>query len=161
MEGTRPVPAEVQALINNTVFGNPRRMATGLDQNRLTLLLAVLEKKAGLRLSDKDVYANVVGGLKLEDRAGDLAIALSIASCLLDVSLPEKFAAIGEISLTGEVLSASRLEKRIQECIRLGFLNIMVPKMDNGPDVKGARLTGVSDINDAVLFLMKKERSER
>jgi DNA repair protein RadA/Sms len=159
MEGTRPVPAEVQALINNTVFGNPRRMATGLDQNRMTLLLAVLEKKAGLKLSDKDVYANVVGGLKLEDRAGDLAIALSIASCLLDVSLPEKFAAIGEISLTGEVLSASRLEKRIQECVRLGFVNIMVPKTDNGPEVKGARMVGVSDINDAVLFLMKKEKA--
>jgi DNA repair protein RadA/Sms len=159
MEGTRPVPAEVQALINNTVFGNPRRMATGLDQNRLVLLLAVLEKKAGLRLSDKDVYANVVGGLKLEDRAGDLAIALSIASCLLDAALPEKFAAIGEISLTGEVLSVSRLEKRIQECVRLGFRDIMIPKTDNVPEVKGTRLIAISDINDAALLLMKKEKA--
>ncbi|OQB20547.1 MAG: hypothetical protein BWY11_02303 [Firmicutes bacterium ADurb.Bin182] len=155
MEGTRPMLAEVQALINLTAFGNPRRMATGLDLNRLVLLLAVLEKKAGLKLSDKDVYANVVGGLKLEERAGDLAVALSIASCLSDIPLPKGFAVFGEISLTGEVRSISRLEKRVQECVRLGFVNIMLPKAEPLPQIKGAKLIPVSDVNDAVLLLMK------
>lgn len=150
MEGTRPMLVEVQSLINATAFGNPRRMAAGIDQNRLVLLLAVLEKKAGLRLSDKDVYINVVGGLKLEERAVDLAIALCIASCLEDKPLPKNTAVIGELGLTGELRSVSRLEKRVQECARLGFDRIILPKGAKIAEMPGVKLLKVANIRDAV-----------
>ena len=105
MEGTRPMMVEVQALLSTSPFSNPRRMAAGLDNNRLVLLLAVLEKKAGLRFYDKDVYTNVVGGIRLDERAGDLAVAMCIAGAGADIALPPRTAILGELSLTGEVLS--------------------------------------------------------
>ena len=150
MEGTRPILVEVQSLINATAFGNPRRMASGIDQNRLVLLLAVLEKKAGLRLSDKDVYINVVGGLKLEERAADLAVALCIASCLADKPLKKNTALIGELGLTGELRSVSRLEKRVQECARLGFDKIILPKSAKLPPMPGMTMLPAANIRDAV-----------
>ncbi len=127
MEGTRPILAEVQALLASSAFSNPRRMASGIDFNRLALLLAVLEKKAELRFVDKDVYVNVVGGLRLNERAGDLAVALCIASAQLDISIPPTTAFLGEISLTGEIRNVNRLEKRVQECARLGFSHVFIP----------------------------------
>ncbi len=103
MEGTRPMMVEVQALLSTSPFSNPRRMAAGLDNNRLVLLLAVLEKKAGLRFYDKDVYTNVVGGIRLDERACDLAVAMCIAGAGADIALPPRTAILGELSLTGEV----------------------------------------------------------
>ncbi|MEG1547112.1 MAG: DNA repair protein RadA [Clostridia bacterium] len=152
LEGTRPMLVEVQSLLSPTAFNNPRRMATGLDGNRLVLLLAVLERKAGLRLADKDVYANVVGGIRLDERAGDLAISLCIASALLDLPLPARTAAIGELSLTGEVRAVSRMDKRINECARLGFTTIILPKCDL-PTSKGIKFMPVTTIGDAVRLL--------
>ena len=153
MEGTRPMMVEVQALLSTSPFSNPRRMAAGLDNNRLVLLLAVLEKKAGLRFYDKDVYTNVVGGIRLDERAGDLAVAMCIAGAGADIALPPRTAILGELSLTGEVRPVNRLDKRIQECARLGFSHIVVPNSDTLPRVDGLNYTHVKNIREALCIL--------
>ena len=153
MEGTRPMMVEVQALLSTSPFSNPRRMAAGLDSNRLVLLLAVLEKKAGLRFYDKDVYTNVVGGIRLDERAGDLAVAMCIAGAGADIALPPRTAILGELSLTGEVRPVNRLDKRIQECARLGFSHIVVPNSDTLPKVDGLNYTRVKNIREALCIL--------
>jgi DNA repair protein RadA/Sms len=149
MEGTRPMMVEVQALLSTSPFSNPRRMAAGLDNNRLVLLLAVLEKKAGLRFYDKDVYTNVVGGIRLDERAGDLAVAMCIAGAGADIALPPRTAILGELSLTGEVRPVNRLDKRIQECARLGFSHIV----DTLPKIDGLNYTRVKNIREALCIL--------
>ena len=153
MEGTRPMMVEVQALLSTSPFSNPRRMAAGLDNNRLVLLLAVLEKKAGLRFYDKDVYTNVVGGIRLDERAGDLAVAMCIAGAGADIALPPRTAILGELSLTGEVRPVNRLDKRIQECARLGFSHIVGPNSDTLPKVDGLNYTRVKNIREALCIL--------
>ena len=153
MEGTRPMMVEVQALLSTSPFSNPRRMAAGLDNNRLVLLLAVLEKKAGLRFYDKDVYTNVVGGIRLDERACDLAVAMCIAGAGADIALPPRTAILGELSLTGEVRPVNRLDKRIQECARLGFSYIVVPNNDALPRVDGLNYTRVKNIREALCIL--------
>lgn len=153
MEGTRPMMVEVQALLSTSPFSNPRRMAAGLDNNRLVLLLAVLEKKAGLRFYDKDVYTNVVGGIRLDERACDLAVAMCIAGAGADIALPPRTAILGELSLTGEVRPVNRLDKRIQECARLGFSHIVVPNSDTLPKVDGLNYTRVKNIREALYIL--------
>ena len=153
MEGTRPMMVEVQALLSTSPFSNPRRMAAGLDNNRLVLLLAVLEKKAGLRFYDKDVYTNVVGGIRLDERACDLAVAMCIAGAGADIALPPRTAILGELSLTGEVRPVNRLDKRIQECARLGFSHIVVPNSDTLPKIDGLNYTRVKNIREALCIL--------
>lgn len=153
MEGTRPMMVEVQALLSTSPFSNPRRMAAGLDNNRLVLLLAVLEKKAGLRFYDKDVYTNVVGGIRLDERACDLAVAMCIAGAGADIALPPRTAILGELSLTGEVRPVNRLDKRIQECSRLGFSHIVVPNSDTLPKIDGLNYTRVKNIREALCIL--------
>lgn len=153
MEGTRPMMVEVQALLSTSPFSNPRRMAAGLDNNRLVLLLAVLEKKAGLKFYDKDVYTNVVGGIRLDERACDLAVAMCIAGAGADIALPPRTAILGELSLTGEVRPVNRLDKRIQECARLGFSHIVVPNSDTLPKVDGLNYTRVKNIREALCIL--------
>jgi len=153
LEGTRPMLAEVQALLSPSAFGSPRRTAAGLDSGRLALLLAVLEQKARLKLSDQDVYLNVVGGLRLMERAVDLGVALCIASCKKEEPLPEATAAIGEIGLTGEVRAVSQMEKRVRECARLGFHNIVVPRSEQLPKVEGLRYIPVRNVAEAVAIV--------
>ncbi len=153
MEGTRPMLVEVQALLSPSPFNNPRRMSAGMDNNRLILLLAVLEKKAGLRLYDKDIYTNVVGGLRLEERSADLAVAMCIASAFGEVPIPPNTALLGELSLTGEVRPISRMEKRAQECARLGFTRLLVPKGSTFPKLPGLNYTQIETIRDAVRLL--------
>lgn len=129
LEGTRPMLVEIQSLVSTTNFGNPRRMSAGFDNNRLILLLALMEKKLGIHFSTQDVYINVVGGLKIEDRAADLAIAMSVVSSYLNKQLPEKTAFIGEISLTGELRPVPSLDKRVGECLKMGFKNVVIPSV--------------------------------
>ena len=128
MEGTRPLLTDVQALVAGTVVGNPRRMASGIDQGRLALLLAVLEKRAGVRLYDSDVYINVAGGMTLTETAADLALCAAIASSKHNKSVPQGWAVMGEVGLAGELRSISHLERRLSECVRLGFHTAVVPK---------------------------------
>lgn len=130
LEGTRPVLIEMQALATVSSFNNPRRMTTGIDTNRMTLLIAILEKKVGLDLSRFDVYCNIVGGLKVIDRSANLTTSLIIASSLKNKPIQKELVSIGEVSLTGEIRSVSNIEKRISECQKLGFKTILVPEMN-------------------------------
>ena len=127
MEGTRAILAEVQALVTKTGYPNPRRMSSGVDYNRMSLLIAVLEKRANFALYNQDVYVNVVGGFKVDETSADLAIVLAIASSLVDFEMPSDLIAVGEIGLSGEIRAVSHIENRIKEAQRLGFKRIMVP----------------------------------
>ncbi len=127
MEGTRPLLVEIQALSTGTSFGLPRRTANGVDFNRLLLLVAVLTKRVGLRLSDQDVFVNVIGGLKVNEPAADLSVALAIASSLRNVPVPPDLAVVGEIGLSGELRSVSQLTRRLYEASQLGFKRCIVP----------------------------------
>ena len=128
MEGTRPLLIELQALTTPTVFGMPRRTANGIDYNRLTLLVAVLEKKAGLNLSSQDIYLNVVSGIRLIEPAVDLGIVLVCASSFKNYSIPKDTLAIGEVGLTGEVRAVNLIDKRLKEAEKLGFKTCIIPK---------------------------------
>lgn len=128
MEGTRPVLAEVQALVTKTTFNVPRRASDGVDFNRAVLLMAVSEKRAGLKLSAFDAYINVIGGLRLDEPGADLSVALAIASSYRDVPISDDLVAIGEIGLTGEIRSVSNLNQRLSEVARLGFKKCMIPR---------------------------------
>lgn len=152
MEGTRPVLVEIQALISPTSFGNPRRMATGIDHNRVSLIMAVLEKRAGLLLQTQDAYLKVAGGMKLDEPAVDLAVALSIASSFRDKSTSPTDAVIGEVGLTGEVRRVSRIEQRVQEAAKLGFQRIIIPRKNLGGWTipEGIEVVGVSNIGEAL-----------
>ena len=128
MEGARPVLAEVQALIAPASASNPRRTSNGFDYNRAAMLLAVLEKRGGLKVSQCDAYLNIIGGLTLDEPAADLAAVVAIASSYLDKAVPSKMAAVGEVGLSGEVRSISHLEQRLSEVQRLGFTQCMIPE---------------------------------
>ena len=128
MEGTRPVLAEVQALVTKTTFNVPRRAADGFDFNRAVLLMAVAEKRAGMKLNVFDAYINVIGGLRLDEPGADLPVALAVASSYRDAVIPNDLVAIGEVGLTGEIRSVSHMNQRLQEVSRLGFRKCIIPK---------------------------------
>lgn len=128
MEGTRPVLAEVQALVTKTTFNVPRRASDGFDFNRAVLLLAVAEKRAGLKMSAFDAYINVIGGLRLDEPGADLPVALAVASSYRDQPIADDLVAIGEIGLTGEIRSVSNMNQRLAEVVRLGFKKCIIPR---------------------------------
>ena len=151
MEGTRPVLVELQALVSTTVFGMPRRMATGADYNRMVLLMAVLEKKVGMRLYNQDAYLNVAGGLRLTEPAADLGIITSVASSFKNKPVRENIVVIGEVGLAGEVRPVSRMEQRLQECRKMGFNACMIPKgNETNLRLEGMTLYPVSNIGQAL-----------
>lgn len=127
MEGSRPILAEIQSLVTPSGFGNPRRMATGIDYNRMAMLIAVLEKRCGYFLGNMDCYTNVIGGLRIDETAADLSIALAIVSSLKDAVVPEKTIAFGEIGLAGEIRSVTCCEQRVKEAAKLGFEKCIIP----------------------------------
>ncbi|MGD9049380.1 MAG: DNA repair protein RadA [Anaerolineae bacterium] len=133
MEGTRPLLVEIQALASTTSFGLPRRTANGVDFNRLLLLVAVLSKRVGLRLFDQDVFVNVIGGLRINEPAADLALALAIASSFQNVPLPADLAAVGEVGLSGELRAVSHLSRRLREAAKLGFSRCIIPATHRKP----------------------------
>lgn len=152
MEGTRPILAEVQALVTRSTFQVPRRASNGFDYNRAVLLLAVLEKRGGLRLSTYDAYVNVIGGLSLEEPAADLPVALAVASSFRDQPAPSDLAAIGEIGLTGEVRAVSQMPLRLAEIARLGFRRCVLPRSGTeGLEIPaGLNLLRVRNIREAI-----------
>lgn len=154
MEGTRPLLAEVQALVTKTSFNVPRRTANGFDFNRAVLLLAVLEKRGGLHLGAFDSYINVVGGLFLDEPAADLSVALAVASSYRDTALPQDLAAVGEIGLAGEVRAVSHLSLRLSEIARLGFTRCVIPRSgtETIPAPKGLELIRVRNVREAIEF---------
>lgn len=156
MEGTRPVLVEIQALISPSSFGNPRRMATGVDANRVPLLMAVLEKRVGLMLQNQDAYIKVAGGVKLDEPAIDLAIAISIASSFRDQSTNPEDIYIGEVGLTGEIRRVSRIEQRVQEAAKLGFKRIICSanNLEGWTVPKAIKVIGVKTVHEALKIAM-------
>lgn len=157
MEGTRPIMAEVQALVTPTGFGNPRRMASGVDYNRMAMLLAVLEKRAGYFVGNMDCYLNIIGGLKIDEPSADLSIALAIVSSLKDYAVKEDVLAFGEIGLGGEIRAVNSCEQRIKEAAKLGFKKCIIPKY-NLTKMKNIKekieIIGVSNIRQAFQAVM-------
>lgn len=157
MEGSRGVLAEVQALVTPTGFGNPRRMSSGADLSRVILLIAVLEKRARLKLSTNDVYVNIAGGLRIDETAADLGICAAIATALSDTTIPSDMLFCGEVGLGGEIRMVNQLDKRLHEAVKMGFKSAIVPahalKSDKMP--KGITLYGVKDINEALGYIKR------
>lgn len=152
IEGTRPLLVEIQALVNSTNFGYPKRTASGFDLNRLNLLIAVLEKRTKLKLQDKDIFINVVGGMKLNDSAADLAICMAIASAAAGRKLDDKIVVFGEVGLGGEIRSVIAPDRRIAEAKKLGFKNAIAPAT-----VKDKFVLPVKDLRDALIKYMNNK----
>jgi DNA repair protein RadA/Sms len=152
LEGTRPILVEIQALVTPTVYGNAQRTATGLSRNRVSLIMAVLEKRANLMLQNQDAYLKAAGGVKLDEPAIDLAIAISIASSYRDKGTRPADAFVGEVGLTGEIRRVNRIEQRVAEAQKLGFQRIFVPKNNlkgwNPPS--GIEVIGVGTLREAL-----------
>ncbi|NCC69704.1 MAG: DNA repair protein RadA, partial [Clostridia bacterium] len=156
MEGTRPILAEIQALIAPSGFNVARRNSNGIDYNRATLLLAVIEKRGGLAVGSCDAYINVIGGLELTEPAADLATVLAIASSRRDKPIGNEIAAIGEVGLTGEIRSVNALNQRLAEIARLGFTRCVIPAHVRG-DIKppkGLELISVKNIREAIAAVL-------
>ncbi|WHY72489.1 DNA repair protein RadA [Fictibacillus enclensis] len=156
LEGTRPMLVEIQALVSPTSFGNPRRMATGIDHNRVSLLMAVLEKRVGLLLQNQDAYLNVAGGVRLDEPAVDLSVAVSIASSFRDAPTRPTDVIIGEVGLTGEVRRVSRIDQRIHEAAKLGFERAIIPDKNLGGWTipKGIEVIGVSTVEETLHYTL-------
>lgn len=158
MEGSRPILAEVQSLVTPTVFGNARRTTTGLDFNRISLIMAVLEKRCGLLLQNQDAYLKSAGGVKLDEPAIDLAVAVAIASSYKEMPTNPQEAFLGEIGLTGEIRRVTRMEQRINEAAKLGFTKIYAPKNAlHGIDIpKGIQVVGVTTVGEVLKAVFSK-----
>ena len=156
MEGARPVLAEVQALLSPSAYGNSRRSSNGFDYNRAMMMLAVLEKRGGLMVSNCDCYVNVIGGLTLDEPAADLALIVALASSFRDKPIPFDLAAIGEVGLTGELRSVSTVNQRLSEVRRLGFTKCLVPARSSGKLLapEGLKLIRVGNIREAIAVLV-------
>ena len=154
LEGTRPILVEVQALVNRTSYGYPKRAASGIELNRVNLLVAMLEKRTKLNLSDQDIYLNIVGGIKLSEPAADLAVCMAIASAARGMQLKKNAVVFGEVGLSGEVRHVPHIEKRVAEANKLGFEAII------GPILKGKKLAnyfGVKDVKSALNSFLEKD----
>lgn len=151
LEGNRPILVEIQALVNSSNFGYPKRTASGFDLNRLNVLIAVLERRTKLNLSDKDIYINVVGGLRLTDSAADLAVCMAIASAAAGRRLDDGVVVFGEVGLGGEIRSVPAVEKRVSEAKKLGFTGAIAPV----PKAKNSFIKGVKDLRQALIDYMK------
>jgi DNA repair protein RadA/Sms len=157
MEGTRPLLVEIQALASTTSFGQPRRTTNGVDFNRLLLITAVLSRRVGIRLSDQDVFVNVVGGLRIEEPAVDLAVAVAIASSTEDRPVAADLALIGEVGLSGELRSVGQLEARLNEAVKLGFKRCIIPRSIRYEPTDGERpeVIGARSVQEAVQFALR------
>ncbi len=160
VEGTRPMLLELQALASPTSFGIPKRTATGVDYNRVSLLMAVLEKRVGMQIQNQDIYINVVGGIKINEPSIDLGIVMAIASSFRNIPIDGNVAITGEVGLTGEVRAVSFIEKRIAECKKLGFTKIVIPKSNYEAvkDVKGIDICPVDSVRQAINMVLGGNR---
>ena len=158
MEGTRPILVEIQALVCQSNFGIPRRTAVGTDFNRVNLLMAVLEKKVGLRLAASDAYVNIAGGMKMTEPAIDLGICLAIVSSAKDIVIPDNVMVFGVVGLSGEIRAVNMAGQRVQEAKKLGFGTVVLPEVCRSSvgKVEGINLVYVSQIRDAIGYIMKK-----
>ena len=155
LEGTRPMLAEIQALTTRTNYPSPRRTASGIDYNKLALIIAVLEKQARLSLATQDIYVNVAGGMRLDEPAVDLSVALAIASSVKNFVIPADTVAIGELGLTGEIRSVTAIDKRVTEAEKMGFKRIIVPAGNTKAQSEKAEIIYVKNIGQALKELLK------
>ena len=156
IEGTRPLLVEVQALVGDSHAGSPRRTVTGINPNRISLLLAVLEKRAGLHFADRDVFVNVAGGVRLDEPAADLAVALALVSSFREVPAPELMIAFGEVGLAGEVRAVDMARARVAEAAKFGFKKCILPKnIADDVDIKGIQKFPVASLEDAIEAAME------
>jgi DNA repair protein RadA/Sms len=156
LEGTRPILVEVQALVNKTNYGYPKRTASGIDLNRLNLLVAVLERRTKLQLADQDIYVNIVGGIKITETAADLAVCMAIASAAKSMMLPENIVVFGEVGLSGEVRHVPFIEKRLSEASKLGFTSALGPKVRGNASKDAKMLASVADVRTALNTYLHK-----
>ena len=161
IEGSRPIVAEIQALVTQTAFPAPRRTSNGIDYNRTCLILAVLEKRLGLKFSGSDVYLNVIGGLEIDEPASDLGIAMALISSLTDKKVPDALIAIGEVGLAGEIRGVSHVEQRVREAARLGFTDALLPthNAQSCPLIDGITVHPVKNIYDILKFLKGENKN--
>jgi DNA repair protein RadA/Sms len=151
VEGSRPILVEVQALVSTSTYGNARRMAIGIDQNRLSLLLAVLEKRAGLSLAGDDVYVNIAGGMSIEEPAADLSVVAAVASSVRNRALAPATAVFGEVGLSGEIRGIPQAGLRIREATQMGFTRVVMPSGNVVPgEFGGCDLIGVRTVGEAL-----------
>ena len=162
LEGSRPMLVEIQALVAPAGYGTARRTAIGVEDGRVALLLAVLERRAGVDLASRDVYVNAVGGVRVGEPAADLALALALASSRLDIPLPDDVVACGEVGLGGEIRRVARSDLRVAEALRLGFRRVLLPEaapeLRAGAEAKA--LVGVRDLASALAWLRAEPRSK-
>lgn len=158
VEGTRPILAEVQALVAPAGYGNPRRMATGIDYNRMAMLIAVMEKRIGINLQNMDVYINAAGGLRITEPAADLAIITAVVSAYTGNPLPDDMVAIGETGLTGEIRNVNQLDKRIAELAKMGFKHCVVPKGSKYKISSDIRVSTAENLADIMRICFKKSK---
>ena len=157
VEGARPFLIEVQALVSSAAYGTPQRSSTGFDARRLNMLLAVLEKRVGFKLLQKDVFLNIAGGIKVNDPAIDLAILAAVLSSNMDIALDSETAVTGEVGLAGEIRPVARIEQRILEAQKLGFKRMLIPAGQRLSVKKGKiELIEVAKVADAFRILIKK-----
>ena len=163
MHGTRPIISEIQALVAKTAYPTGKRTSDGFDYNRMCLLIAVLEKRMGLKFYENDVYINVAGGITLDEPSADLSIAMSLISGITDKVIPDNLIAFGEIGLSGEVRAVSHIEYRVKEAVRLGFTKISLPKKNVSDALKvpkNVELVGVSNIYEVLVHMLPKKQTE-
>ena len=159
IEGTRPILAEIQALVARSGLNNPRRSATGFDYGRMNLLIAVLEKRLGFHMSECDAYINIAGGMKISETALDLAVIIALASGYMDFVVPADVMAVGEVGLSGEVRSINQVETRVREAVKMGFTNCIIPasSLQTLRKIDHVKLTGVSNVTEAIELLRKMQ----
>ena len=160
MQGTRPIISEIQTLVAKTVYPTGKRTCDGFDHNRMSLLIAVLEKRMGLKFYENDVYINVAGGLHLSEPSADLAVAMALISGITDKIIPDSLIAFGEIGLAGEVRAVSHIEYRVKEAARLGFTKIIIPKKNLqslSATPEGVELIGINNIYEVLLHMSSKK----
>ena len=163
MQGTRPIISEIQSLVIRSVYATGKRTADGFDYNRMCLLIAVLEKRMGLKFYENDVYLNVAGGIRLDEPSADLSIAMSLISGITDKVIPDNLIAFGELGLAGEVRAVSHIEYRVKEAIRLGFTKILLPEKNLSANIKapkGVEIVGVGNIYQVLLHMRAKANIE-
>jgi DNA repair protein RadA/Sms len=163
MQGSRPIISEIQALVAKSVYATGKRTADGFDYNRMCLLIAVLEKRMGLKFYENDVYLNVAGGIRLDEPSADLSIAMSLISGITDKVIPDNLIAFGELGLAGEVRAVSHIEYRVKEAIRLGFTKILLPEKNLSANIKapkGVEIVGVGNIYQVLLHMRAKANIE-
>ena len=159
LEGSRPLLVEVQALVAPTHFANPQRVAQGVDVRRLAVVIAVLEKRAGLSLAGADVFVNVAGGIKLEEPAADLGLALALASSFRDAPLPPDLVAVGEVGLGGELRPVPQMDRRLEEAMRLGFRSALIPKRQASSTKPEIGLVAAESLREAIALALDAKPS--